>query len=228
MKVIIVLVIIVLIILIIVYPTKEPERQVVYEFNIKNDPKWKKFWELFVHSCDTPVDYQKLPVSEMYKECFEPPDEEKYNRHEKMYKDRVRVILNKHWELQLGKYIRNWEKCKDCIMELRKILGSDEIVWRGNFLYPENGYREWHTNRYDHVGWRLYVIHTEGDAYFNYIHPDTGDLKKCRDKDGTVRLFYLSDRDVLWHTVASKGKRYSLGARLPDKIVNKLIRRLKP
>ena len=84
------------------------------------------------------------------------------------------------------------------------------------------GYREWHTNRYDPWGWRLYLVHTNpsGCGSFRFQEPVSHrQFDKERqihtrvDHDGAIRLFRVQGgEDALWHSICSEGgDRFSLG-----------------
>ena len=122
----------------------------------------------------------------------------------------------------------------------------------GNFHYPHMGYREWHTNRFDPWGWRLYIVHTDpsGCGMFRFQEPQShhklqsgmGHIEGQQeqgskpspsprqihtriDHDGSIRLFRVrGGQDALWHSICSEGgDRWSLGFAISDKAAQALL-----
>ena len=145
------------------------------------------------------------------------PDKKKYDQYEltetygdKNYKSVV-VPYNEVWCLKNGKYQHliqsrsfpkyHWDKTK--LNELENI-GVDP---RGNFYYPAGGFREWHSNRLDMPGYRVYFVACEKDnkSGLNYIHPVTDTVKTLYDKNETANIFYVMiQKKTFFHSV----KRY--------------------
>ena len=114
------------------------------------------------------------------------------------------------------------------------------------------GYREWHTNRFDPWGWRLYIVHTDpsGCGMFRFQEPQShhklqsgmGHIEGQQeqgskpspsprqihtriDHDGSIRLFRVrGGQDALWHSICSEGgDRWSLGFAISDKAAQALL-----
>jgi hypothetical protein len=71
---------------------------------------------------------------------------------------------NNNWRASFGKYERRGDRIED-VWKASSDLGTILNMQlgrriRGNFYYPPGGYREWHTNKYDAHGWRMYLVHT--------------------------------------------------------------------
>ena len=153
------------------------------------------------------------------------PDKKKYDQYEltetygdKNYKSVV-VPYNEVWCLKNGKYQHliqsrsfpkyHWDKTK--LNELENI-GVDP---RGNFYYPAGGFREWHSNRLDTPGYRVYFVACEKDnkSGLNYIHPVTDTVKTLYDKNETANIFYVnnSKENAFFHSVFSDTDRFSFG-----------------
>ena len=89
----------------------------------------------------------------------------------------------------------------------------------GDFLYPANGYRSWHTNRHDEPGWRMYLIQVaEPEAsFFRFVHPETGELVTVWDTPDSVNLFPIRADVDLWHCIVSETtNRFSQGFVVPS------------
>jgi hypothetical protein len=142
------------------------------------------------------------------------------------------------WSPSQGKYSRQYNAVSSnqhithILQQLCQIFHEPHLPHRGNFYYPPNGYREWHTNQFDPSGWRLYLIHTvpTGCSLFRYHLPSTPleEIRNAIDHDGMVRLFKIPDRreshgQPLWHTIVSDGQRWSLGLMLSERNAQQLI-----
>jgi hypothetical protein len=110
---------------------------------------------------------------------------------------------------------------------IKNIYGDEFIELRGWFWYPPKGFREWHTNRYDPPGWRIYLLSVEEDnkSWFLLRDPKTGELKKYNDKNGYVNIFklYSEKENLIWHSICSQTNRFSLGMYFTDSFIEKLI-----
>ena len=111
---------------------------------------------------------------------------------------------------------------------LRTLSPHEDYGLRGLFLYPRHGLREWHSNRFDPPGWRMYLIHTEEDAksWFGVRDPVTGSIHHLPDFDGKANLFRIESKsqDAVWHSIYSTTNRWSCGVRLSDDVAQDIIR----
>ena len=96
---------------------------------------------------------------------------------------------------------------------------------RGLFLYPKHGFREWHSNRFDPPGWRMYLIHTERDAqsWFAVKDPQLGTVHHLPDFDGKVNLFRIQREDPVWHSIYSMTDRWSCGVHITDRVAAEIV-----
>ena len=122
---------------------------------------------------------------------------------------------------------------------LRAVFGDEFIDLRGFFYYPPSGFREWHTNRFDCIGWRVYLTsvcvvdggggggsesgcHAENEAgaFMNFVDPRSGDLVRSDDLSNStgIRIFKLSHAPLLWHCVftGARTHRWSCGIQISD------------
>lgn len=216
----------------------------VYDLNIRDlaiqDERWNVVWNEFLLSCTTPQ-YLDLPdhdQHELRRTTFGTPRifESKVERYKKIKGHFKKLLMDdvekRDWYPNGGKFSRD-PISQQNIITASRVLGNilgDQLLGnsnsRGNFYYPNGGYREWHTNQYDLLGWRLYMVHTSSNqsAYFKYIDPATKEVKTCIDEDGCFRLFKIeSGSNALWHSVISEGDRWSLGYWLCEETAQKLI-----
>ena len=168
----------------------------------------------------------KVPyLNNMRNEVMAYPDKKKYDyfEHSETYgsSDSKRVVIpyNDVWTVKNGKYqhlVQNrsfpkyhWDKTK--LTQLQNI-GVDP---RGNFYYPAGGFREWHSNRIDCSGYRVYFVACEDDnkSGLNYIDPVTDTVKTLYDKNETANIFYVnnSKENAFFHSVFSDTDRFSFG-----------------
>eukprot|EP01043_Picozoa_sp_COSAG02_P053333 COSAG02_NODE_5872_length_3973_cov_1.698245_3_plen_168_part_00 len=118
------------------------------------------------------------------------------------------------------------------------------------FFYPPGGFRTWHTNVWDGLGWRGYIVHVDKDnmsalnvmlgdklvrcpdkaAIFRYAHSAPNSLTAVRQsfiihaRAGTCRLFKIRDANMpTWHSVISDCNRYSLGFKVPDRVARETL-----
>eukprot|EP01079_Euglenida_sp_SAG-EU17-18_P011319 gene11319-2061_t len=106
-------------------------------------------------------------------------------------------------------------------------FGSEEqFEPRGIFLYPDHGYREWHTNRRHKKGWRMYLIKVPepGLSHFAFRDPLTGAVHREPDSPGCVNMFYVDDETPLYHTIYSLTSRWSYGLWLSDAAAESVLR----
>lgn len=100
----------------------------------------------------------------------------------------------------------------------------------GLFYYPPGGYAEWHTNRYDIIGWRFYYVKTTepGRSWFRYKHAINDTIHIAPDGDEHYNMFYLEGDDdkLVWHSVYSDTNRFSIGLNLPSTFAYLIMARL--
>ena len=110
---------------------------------------------------------------------------------------------------------RDWDVLNPYVEE----IFETSISARGHFLYPPEGFKEWHTNIQSAEGWRMYIINTDKDwqSYFRYIDPVSGNMETVWDFNGTVNIFYVGKKPLLWHCIKSlTAYRWSRGFLLPE------------
>ena len=151
--------------------------------------------------------------------------------------ERVRDIGMDGWHYAFGKfrisrehYTRVWDAR---LSPLLAQLGVPRMSFNGStrssgqFFYPPGGFREWHTNVYDGLNthtWRGYIVlcDKDGQSALNVMNGDR--MVHCADKTGIIRFFKVGGpSDPLWHSVESNCNRFSLGFRLPDHVVQRLL-----
>ena len=80
-----------------------------------------------------------------------------------------------------------------------------------SIVYPVNTLMKWHTNN-DRVGRRTYYTFTLAESIFLYKDVDSGKIIEDLDDVGwTVRSFDIDKSKPLWHSVWSRGVRFSFG-----------------
>ena len=89
---------------------------------------------------------------------------------------------------------------------------------QGDFYYPRGGFREWHTNKYDAPGWRLYIVDAQEPrkSYFRIKTPSTGEIYTHWDEPGTFNFFRIDPEHLMWHCIGSDTNRWSKGFVVPD------------
>jgi hypothetical protein len=228
----------------------------VYEFNINElselDHRWALVRDYFFASCTVPED-QMLP--RYHRSWYErakngnpkPYADSNFELTNKILSS-GRMACRRFFRMmgmrpnrttQMREWYPNNGKFQRCTGYSRTITAAREVVsnilnenlnvasQRGDFYYPNGGYREWHSNQYDPHGWRLYIVHTvpSGCASFQYVDPHTKTRHQCVDFDGCMRLFRIgSGEDLLWHSIISDGQRWSLGFILNEESAAKLTR----
>ena len=162
--------------------------------------------------------------------------------------DRAASRIESDWIFSGAKYTlrpRNEALFAPLRAALRAVFGDEFVDLRGLFYYPPRGFREWHTNRFDAIGWRMYLtsVATDGaqagavrgaegcgkakeeveeeeetGAFMHFKSPWTGELLRQDDVDGTLRVFKLSRAPLLWHCVyaGTRTHRWSCGVHLTD------------
>ena len=111
----------------------------------------------------------------------------------------------------------------------------------GLFWYPPNGVREWHTNRYDTPGWRVYLTHVVPEQPFevegkvaalvgssvSYWQPHQRTARTVRDRDAHAIIFRIGGRgeEPFWHCIKSHDvHRFSLGLHVTNESAMELVR----
>jgi len=164
-------------------------------------------------------------LKNMRNEVMTYPDKEKYDLFEqtevfgKEGNEPVIIPFNKVWYIKNGKYQHSvgdqcfpryhWDKNKIDILEKLRIEP------RGNFYYPQGGFREWHSNRTHGAGYRMYFVACDEDmkSGLNYVDPITNTVKTHYDKNNHANIFYVTDvkEKAFFHSVFSDTNRFSLG-----------------
>jgi hypothetical protein len=111
-----------------------------------------------------------------------------------------------------------------------KFWKSKQVLITGYFYYPPGGFREWHTNEHDIIGWRLYYVKREepNKSWFLWKDPVTGETHREADCNDCYNMFKLKPRKdgVLWHSVYSDTHRFSIGINIPESFASKITQRL--
>lgn len=158
---------------------------------------------------------------------MEPPQKKALYSHYEQNKREMQSYDDK-WFVSLGKLVhRHFRDQNVRDAWFHKLSG---IRISGNFYYPPGGFREWHTNKDDEPGWRVYYVRvTEPNkSWFNYVDPITNTMYSVVDRDGYFNLFDLNSEDgLLWHSVYSDTHRFSLGLHITDEMAQTMISRLK-
>lgn len=183
---------------------------------------------------------EQFSETEDYRNCLNKSPDSKYYDERKIIKKVKHTIDNYNWK---DSYWVNFEnlnnfdkfieptKLPEFIKNLNWFLDtfSDPFYNSGKFYYPPKGVREWHTNAYQGgPGWRMYVIirDSEGDSGMNIIDPNTKEFLNIKDLGtASINFFKITDNNnPTWHCVYSKNvNRYSMGLKLTDDEINKLI-----
>ena len=82
--------------------------------------------------------------------------------------------------------------------------------------YPSGGgYLGWHI---DEDGGRIYSTWADGESFFRFKHPMTGEIVTSYDKPNqwTFRIFTFDAESPLWHCVHATDDRISIGYRFID------------
>ena len=208
----------------------------IYELDIQNhsDSKWRNLWSMFESTCDHPnqalQSFENIQSpSEVHAECHSPMDRQKWDTFEMTCKQ----LPPTGPPAQNGWVQNNYKFRKDYNFNEKQIKGVSVALspiieefptFRGNFYYPPGGCREWHTNRTDMPGWRLYIIKNNpaGSSFFNIYDEKKQEVVSFPDQAGMVRLFKINPNHPLWHTIVSNGDRWSIGFTMSDRAVKKL------
>ncbi|MEO1134372.1 MAG: hypothetical protein AAFX40_16925, partial [Cyanobacteria bacterium J06639_1] len=90
---------------------------------------------------------------------------------------------------------------------------------QGDYWYPRGGFRDWHTNKYDASGWRLYIVDVDEPekSYFRIKHPQTDEIVTLWDRPGTFNFFLIDPNRLLWHCIGAEDcNRWSKGFVIPQ------------
>lgn len=113
---------------------------------------------------------------------------------------------------------------------LTRFVKSHAVAITGLFYYPPGGYAEWHTNRGDAIGWRLYYVRTSTPRQSWFRYKPYGQDKTYTAADGVehYNMFYLDNAEdkVLWHSVYSDTHRFSIGFHVPPDFIYAILARL--
>lgn len=204
----------------------------------------------FRKTCDFPG--QSLAVLEnrddpesVHSSCFRNPDQQKWDRFEWDMKGRPPSgpPAQNGWLQNNYKFRRNHspnvqrvaELLAKFLEKLRKLHKTTDnkaplVQFRGNFYYPAGGCREWHTNRMDLPGWRLYLIHNDPaeSCQFHIYDEHNDETIRFVDNENMMRLFRVSAQTPLWHNIVSNGDRWSMGFAISDEDAENLKRHMKP
>lgn len=120
------------------------------------------------------------------------------------------------------------ERMAELIEEVSRFFG-EKCHCQGDYWYPPGGFRDWHTNKYDTSGWRLYIIDVDAPAesYFRIKSPATGEIVTLWDQPGTFNFFLIDPSRLLWHCIGSQlANRWSKGFVIPDTWLDSVVARL--
>lgn len=96
---------------------------------------------------------------------------------------------------------------------------KSNVINEGIFFYPKHGYRGWHTNIHDRIGWRMYVVLTKAieKSFFRALNPFNNSIETVYDIPGRVNLFYIGKSNPIWHCIAADdANRWSCGFSISD------------
>lgn len=98
----------------------------------------------------------------------------------------------------------------------------------GDFLYPPQGFRLWHTNKFDMESWFIFFVDVTQPkgSFFKFIDPETEELITHWDEPGTVNIFKISSNndDLLWHCIGTNDcNRWSQGFSIPADWKSKVL-----
>lgn len=124
-----------------------------------------------------------------------------------------------------------WDHLQSQKKEIQRRYG---VELSGCFYYPPGGFREWHSNARHDQGWRMYYcqVSEPGKSSFQYLDPTNGQVQRLMDRDDHFNLFYVTGAeevargrrpDYFWHSVQSQTHRASLGMRVSEAWVERLI-----
>jgi hypothetical protein len=159
--------------------------------------------------------WSRQPLREQDKQMWYTMERTKPAGHDTTVFGRSAYIFGK-WRLK--KSIRHTE-VKEKMKPLFAELGIETEKNSGQFFYPPGGFRTWHTNVWDGLGFRGYIVHVDRDnmSALNVMKGDR--MISCPDKARIFRLFKITGGSKpTWHSVVSDCHRYSLGFKIPDRV----------
>ncbi|MHA1682286.1 MAG: hypothetical protein ACTSUE_15220 [Promethearchaeota archaeon] len=152
---------------------------------------------------------------------------------------------DKQWTLASGRFFHNslmeedvpwyiwpltWFNSSYRIPLHKRFYQQRRVKVTGLFYYPPGGYAEWHTNRYDIIGWRFYYVRTKepGKSWFRYKHAMNETVHLAPDGEEHYNMFYLEEDadNLVWHSVYSDTDRFSIGLNLPSMFAYLVLARL--
>lgn len=203
---------------------------------IEMDPMWNNVKDLFINLCTKPDDV--IVFSEKERKVFEeshkyPESFDEIDRYE--YEHRMKSSIKENdntWTRCFGKYTiwstTVYREMRFVLLKyyIRHIIGGN-IHIRGIFYYPPGGFREWHSNKYDPPGYRLYLVHSLGDSKFQYIDKNK-EMISIPDGDIVLNIFKVgTGDDTLYHNVVSNTDRWSIGFLCDDANVDAFLENIR-
>jgi hypothetical protein len=130
-------------------------------------------------------------------------------------------LFSNNWAWRNGKWLKyiNNQAYQSLTQKMNHVIGEGTRI-RGIFYYPPASFREWHSNKYDTHGWRIYLVRTNGLSFFNYLDRTNGKMHTKQDGDEhdgkervVLNVFKVgSYEETLYHSVVStSGDRWSIG-----------------
>ncbi len=111
--------------------------------------------------------------------------------------------------------------------ELVNGLFEYESEVTGDFLYPPNGFRIWHTNKYDEFeGWSIFFVDVDKpqQSFFKFMDDETNEVITHWDEPLSMNIFKINKNKLFWHCIGTKDcNRWSQGFSLPDNWKEKVI-----
>jgi hypothetical protein len=167
------------------------------------------------------------------------PDKEKELKCEaKMHLNKVLPILNsnikdsnhresKEWSFRPGHIAFNpqFHRLKN-LNQLLNDFFKFNCIDAGDFYYPPNGFRSWHTNKYDLESWFAFFVDVDQPkkSFFKFIDPETNELITHWDEPKTINIFKIKKLDLFWHCIGTtEGNRWSQGFTIPGNWKEKLL-----
>lgn len=192
--------------------------QVPVEVVIDNMPFLYEIFSKYIEKCSLASEQFKLYCNndikhaniEWRNELFRMPDYDKYLSYEN--KESVYIPTKfQDWDRFNGCYINNSLK-----NELKYDANINKFHISGLFYYPINGYREWHTNRFNVPGIRIYypMFDQPCKSGMNFII--NNEIKTLYDRVKYCNVFYVDSQEYKWHNVFSYCNRFSIGIRELD------------
>ena len=90
----------------------------------------------------------------------------------------------------------------------------------GDQFYPPGSFRGWHTDRFNYIGWVVFLVEVAepGKSSFRYVDPRSGEMVVVPDRNDVAYFFRPSAEEPLfWHGVLCEDTfRWSQGFSLPQ------------